>query len=316
MTHHEMVADGEYPVRHRRLANWPKWLGAAFVGSIAAVLVFTSGYLMGSGGGDGGRSLAAAQPQPESHRQSLNRDLPAPPEPVSRRKAEHLTKRVTVEPGQSLWEIAAEIAPAKKPAAIVAKIVRLNFLEAPDSIEVGQKLIVPTFHRGAGPPVAAKASGPITSSESVALPTRLVIPTLDLSRRLVNLDVVGGALQVPERWNDVGWWHSGPRPGAPGSAVLVGHVDSPTGPAVFYGLSSLQEGDLIKVERADSTVATFRIFTSVLYPRSEFPSAEVYRQQGRTVLQLVTCGGTYDHEAGHYDGNLVVSAHLVKKARG
>jgi len=307
-------APGEPPDRHRRFGDWPRWLGATFIVGVATFLVFTSGYLVGSGG-DGGRPLAGTQPEPLSQSQNRNRDLPAPPAgPASRRKAESPTKRVTVKQGQSLWEIAAATAPGKEPAAVVDKIVRLNSLDAPDSIEVGQKLIVPTFHQGVSPPVAAKTSGPITSSQSVAVPTRLVIPTLDLSRKLVNLDVVGGALQVPQHWNDVGWWHSGPRPGGPGSAVLVGHVDSPTGPAVFYGLSSLLEGDVIKVERADSTVATFRVSTSVLYPRSEFPSSEVYQEDGPTVLHLVTCGGTYNREAGHYDGNLVVSAQLVEKS--
>ncbi len=315
MTHHNEVADGGDPVRHHHLANWPRWLAAALTGGVAISLVFTSGYLVGSGRDDG-RQLAGSPSQPGSQSQSRNRDLPAPPaRSDSRPVAERTTKRVTVEAGQSLWQIAAAAAPNKEPAAVVDKIVRLNSLDAPNSIEVGQKLIVPVFHRAA-PPVAAKTSGRFTSSESVAIPTRLVIPTLGLSRRLVNLDVVGGALQVPERWGDVGWWQGGPRPGDPGSAVLVGHVDSPTGPAVFYGLSSLKEGDVVKVERADSTVATFQIFSSVLYPRSEFPSSEVYRQQGRTVLQLVTCGGSYDSEAGRYDGNLVVSARLVKKAKG
>ncbi|MBA2773462.1 MAG: sortase [Nocardioidaceae bacterium] len=323
MTHRDEVADGGFPVRHHRFANVDKWLGAVITGAVACLLVFTSGYLVGSGRGDS-RPVAGTPPQPQPASQSQNqiqnrnRDLPAPPgKSGSRPEAEHTTKRVTVEAGQSLWQIAAAVAPGKESAAIVAKIVRLNSLDAPDSIEVGQRLIVPVLHRDRDvAPVTAKVNGRFTSSESVAIPTRLDIPTLGLSRRLVNLDVVGGALQVPVHWNDVGWWQGGPRPGAPGSAVLVGHVDSPTGPAIFYELSSLDVGDLIKVERADSTVVTFQVVTSVLYPRSEFPSSKVYREEGPTLLNLVTCGGSYDREAGHYDGNLVVSARLMKKAKG
>ncbi len=98
--------------------------------------------------------------------------------------------------------------------------------------------------------------------------------------------------------------------------MLVGHVDSPTGPAVFYGISSLREGDLIRVERADATTATFKVFSSVLYPRAEFPSERVYRDGGPPVLNLVTCGGSYDRAAGQYTENLVVTARLVTKAKG
>jgi LPXTG-site transpeptidase (sortase) family protein len=131
---------------------------------------------------------------------------------------------------------------------------------------------------------------------------------------LVPLDVVDGTMQVPEKWHDVGWWEDGPNPGAAGSAVLVGHVDSVSGPAVFYGLSTLRKGDLIHVRRLDNTTATFRVDHSKLVEKNHFPSKQVYRLDGSPTLRLVTCGGAFDEATGHYTENLVVTAHLVTKA--
>ena len=38
---------------------------------------------------------------------------------------------------------------------------------------------------------------------------------------------------VPKGFDTVGWFGEGTKPGAPGNAVMAGHVDSKTGPAVF-----------------------------------------------------------------------------------
>jgi len=316
MSHPDVVADGQPPVRHHTLA---KWLGTAVVGSLAVLLVFASGYLVGSDA-----QPAAAESQPSQPSQQPAPALPAAKslrrsEPDEKAPEKPQTRRVTVESGQSLWQIAATYVPGKNPQTVVNEIIRLNSLDNPSAIEIGQKILVPRYQGVQPQPEVLKTlkTEPVKAGEgSAAIPTELIVPTLGLREGLINLDVVGGALQVPQRWNDVGWWQSGPRPGEGGAAVFVGHVDSPTGPAVFYGISSLREGDLIRVDRADATTATFKVFSSVLYPREEFPSKRVYRQGGPPVLNLVTCGGSYDAEAGQYTENLVVSARLVTKARG
>lgn len=149
----------------------------------------------------------------------------------------------------------------------------------------------------------------------VAPPVSLRIPTLDLQRRLTAVEVVEGSLQAPQRWSDVGWWEDGPNPGAAGSAVFLGHVDSWTGPAVFYRLSTLRKGDEIHVRRLDKTTATFRVAHSRLVDKDHFPSKQVYRLGGRPTLRLITCGGAFDDRADHYTGNLVVTAYLVSEER-
>lgn len=51
---------------------------------------------------------------------------------------------VVVEPGQTLWDIASDVAPHEDPRAVIAKIIDLNALSDAGSIRAGQPLYVPT----------------------------------------------------------------------------------------------------------------------------------------------------------------------------
>ncbi|MBA2444767.1 MAG: sortase [Nocardioidaceae bacterium] len=322
MTSSDVVTGGQQPARHHKLVK--PLLGGA-IGCLSFALVFSSGYLIGSN--------QATEPAPLSvgFRPPVGAGLPAAdaggrqsaPEPRNRdpknergrdREPWKPIKRfVTVEKGDSLWKIAASIAPQADADAIVERIIRLNSLGESARLEIGQRLAVPVGPgEGRSKPAEKRKpeekKGPTRAPERVARPVALSIPSLGLDQDLVELNVIGGALQVPTDYADVGWWRDGPSPGAPGSAVLVGHVDSPTGPAVFYELSSIQIGDVVVIRRADGTKAAFRVTDATLFRRSSFPSADVYRERGRPTLRLVTCGGTYDATANLYTHNLVVTA--------
>jgi sortase (surface protein transpeptidase) len=73
-----------------------------------------------------------------------------------------------------------------------------------------------------------------------------------------------------------GWYTGSPRPGAIGPAVIVGHVDSLTGPGVFYRLSELRPGDRVYVLRADGTTTEFRVTAVQIYLKDSFPTEAVY----------------------------------------
>ena len=144
-------------------------------------------------------------------------------------------------------------------------------------------------------------------------PTRVVIPALDIDRRLVPLGVLGdGSLEAPRRPADLGWWQDGPPPGTGGNAVIVGHLDSKTGPAVFYGLASLKSGDKVMVTRGDGSTARFRVRGVEQVPVTKFPAERVYRRSGPAGLVLLTCGGVYDRSAGRYVDNVLVFASPVR----
>jgi sortase (surface protein transpeptidase) len=108
-----------------------------------------------------------------------------------------------------------------------------------------------------------------------------------------------------------GWLRDTTTPGAAGPAVLVGHVDTTTGPAVFWKLSTLHRGAAVQVGRLDGHTAEFTVDTVRAYPRKDFPAAKVYGPNPAAVLRIVTCGGGYDRRRHEYAGNTILFAHLT-----
>jgi sortase (surface protein transpeptidase) len=140
-------------------------------------------------------------------------------------------------------------------------------------------------------------------------PVGIEIPAIGVRARLVPLGLnADGTLEVPTRFGDAGWWAGGPRPGERGPAVIAGHVDSRTGPAVFYRLSELRAGDRISVVRRDGSRVRFVVRRSERYPKARFPTARVYGRTAGATLRLITCSGTFDRSSGHYLDNTVVYA--------
>ncbi|MEV4945380.1 class F sortase [Streptomyces sp. NPDC053755] len=155
----------------------------------------------------------------------------------------------------------------------------------------------------------AKAPAPLPASR----PERLRVPAarIDAPVTSVGLDAEGWIDTPPayER-NLVGWYTGAVTPGEQGTAVLVGHVDTPEGRAVFFGLGALAHGRRIEIARADGRTAVFSVYGVETVPQQGFPAARIYRNSGLPELRLITCGGEFSEGRG-YDGNVVVSARLV-----
>jgi len=96
-----------------------------------------------------------------------------------------------------------------------------------------------------------------------------------------------------------------------GSAVILGHVDDKSGPAVFYKLGSLKAGDKVEVSLKDGSIVHFVVKTVATYLKTKFPSQQVYGAHGYSGLQLVTCGGRFDAVTGHYLSNVVAYTTMV-----
>lgn len=161
-------------------------------------------------------------------------------------------------------------------------------------------------------PTGPIEAAPPTGTAQVAEPTSLVIPDIGVSTSLVHLGLTSaGALQVPPTTAVAGWYTGSPRPGAVGSAVIAGHIDSRQGPGVFYRLSRLHRGDRVYVRRSDGTLAVFRVTEVQMYPKNAFPTTAVYGATPTPELRLITCGGTFDYGTGSYLSNTVVYASEV-----
>jgi sortase (surface protein transpeptidase) len=167
---------------------------------------------------------------------------------------------------------------------------------------------------GATPVTPAPSSaGPAGSATGA--PAHLSIPAIGVSTDLVRLGLQPDTtVEVPQDPERAGWYESGTVPGQPGSAVVLGHVDSVEGPAVFYRLAELEPGDLVRVGEADGSVATFVVRRVATYANDDFPAEQVYAgDPDRRFLNLVTCGGWYDADRGGWQGNVVVYSELTSR---
>lgn len=120
-----------------------------------------------------------------------------------------------------------------------------------------------------------------------------------------------GTIEVPSDFSQAGWWVDGPEPGEVGPSVILGHVDSRRGPAVFFDLLELRPGDAVHVDRSDGTTVTYIVERTEQHPKDAFPTQAVYGPTDEPVLRLVTCGGTFDRDRRSYDDNVVVFATLA-----
>jgi hypothetical protein len=145
-----------------------------------------------------------------------------------------------------------------------------------------------------------------------APPRRIEIPAIGVSAPVIALGLNrDGTLQTPRVWAETGWYKPGPEPGERGPAVVVGHVDSTTGPAVFYRLRSLRPGNLIRIQRRDGSAVRFRVQRVERWPKAEFPTSRVYGPTRGAVLRIVTCSGNFDRSTGHYVDNTIVYASRI-----
>ena len=155
------------------------------------------------------------------------------------------------------------------------------------------------------------AAAPQAKAHAVARPTGMEIPEIGVDTSLIRLGLTAsGDLQVPASTTVAGWYTGSPRPGATGAAVIAGHIDSYQGPGVFFRLRELKRGDLIYVRRGHSSMAVFRVTEVRTFLKSKFPTADVYGAVPNAQLRLITCGGTFDAQTGHYLSNVIVFAVL------
>ncbi len=198
-----------------------------------------------------------------------------------------------------LWWGGAALALSVGVVALVATLPQ----QVPTSIVLSQSTVAPT-HEAAGAPSVPQLPR--------SRPVRLKIPALSINTAVGTLGLQPDhQVMVPTSTRVVDWYVDGPTPGRFGSAVILGHVDSYLGPGTFFYLKDLKAGDPITVVLADGTVTHFVVTRVMEYAKSTFPDRLVYGSHGFASLELVTCGGVFNHDTGHYESNIVVFSRLV-----
>jgi len=173
-----------------------------------------------------------------------------------------------------------------------------------------------------GPTPGSAASGagsrpaPTPLVLAASVPVSITIPSIGVRSTLLQLGLnPDNSIQVPpldDPESKAGWYKYSPTPGQIGPTVILGHVDSAKhGPAVFFKLGALQPGATVEVTRTDRKVAVFTVDRVVAYPKATFPSDAVYGNIDHPGLRLITCGGTFDPDAGSYESSIVAYATLT-----
>jgi hypothetical protein len=174
----------------------------------------------------------------------------------------------------------------------------------------------PRMTRSAATAAPAPAvRGPLMAPSA---PVSIAIPAIGVHSKIFDVGLnPDGTIQAPPLdnsplTNEAAWYRYSSAPGALGTSVIEGHVDSAaSGPSVFYRLGALAVGQQVYVTRQDRTIAVFRITAVRQYPKDRFPSSAVYGNARYAALHLVTCGGQFDYVTHHYLSNTVVFAALT-----
>jgi hypothetical protein len=176
--------------------------------------------------------------------------------------------------------------------------------------------------RGSRPPGPSAAAagrlepGPVPENPiqiARSRPTRITIPAIGVRASLLTLGLNSdGTIQVPQpgpNYARPGWYRYSPTPGQIGPSIILGHVDSAAqGPGDFYRLGDLRPGDRIDVTLRDRQTVVFAVLGVRSFLKTSFPTRLVYGRTNYPALRLITCGGTFDPDTGHYLSNTVVFA--------
>jgi sortase A len=163
-------------------------------------------------------------------------------------------------------------------------------------------------------PVAAAPNATAHLPGGGVIPDRISVPAIGVSAPVEPVgETPSGDLQPPSGWDSVGWFSPGFRPGAPGHAVLNGHLDTnlaerPT--AVFWNLGRLRAGDAVMIGGTDGSTLRFAVTAIDHYPAERAPLTQIFGASAVSVVELVTCAGTWRGAKLGYSQRLVVTATL------
>lgn len=164
--------------------------------------------------------------------------------------------------------------------------------------------------------LAATAFAKTAPRKQMPIPIRILVPAIRVNARIIPLGRNRDrTIQVPRSFAQAGWFRPGPEPGERGAAVILGHVDSKSGPGVFYRLRALRRGDVITIIVRGGSKIRFMVTGMKAVPKRHFPTKLVYRSTGAPGLRLITCDGRFDGRTGHYVDNYIVFARQIMRRR-
>ena len=147
-------------------------------------------------------------------------------------------------------------------------------------------------------------------------PARIDIPSIGVSADIQPTGILeNGEMGVPDDVDEVGWFEPGYLTGSRGHSVLAGHVDSLTGPAIFYDLDKVKIGETIAVTDAEGREMVFEVTEIASYETDQAPIQEIFGPSDKRMLNVITCTGVFNRNIGSHEERLVVSAELVSDSQ-
>ena len=189
---------------------------------------------------------------------------------------------------------------AGPPAPALARLADLPGIRVPPHPKALQPVVPVRGRMG----IRVARFEPIAGGIRPAPPGRIRIPAAGVNAAVEPVQARADGIEVPsEGW--AGWYSGGARPGEPGRAVVIGHVDTKDGPGVFARVPALDAGDTIEVIDERGAAHEYRVVGVTRVRKSRFPTRAVYGHSRNPVLVLVTCGGPYKAGGGYRDNVLV-----------
>ena len=154
--------------------------------------------------------------------------------------------------------------------------------------------------------LSATSTAPLT-------PVRLAIPAIGVEATVEQVGLkADGSMATPSNFENVAWYSLGAKPGAPGNAVIDGHVNNAlTKAGVFEHLSSLTLGDALIVTDSSGNKLSYVVVGTQAYAANAAPDGAIFATSGPSQLVLITCDGQWDTANHQFDKRLVVTARLV-----
>jgi sortase (surface protein transpeptidase) len=149
---------------------------------------------------------------------------------------------------------------------------------------------------------------PLQASAAVTtiVPTHLSIPSIGVDAPVEQVGLTADrAVESPSQWMDAAWYKLGYQPGADGNAAIIGHLDSTTGPAVFWRVGQLQPGAQVRLDDGATTL-TFLVEGVTSCPADQCPMQQIYGASSVPRLNLITCAGDWNPQVQSYSERLVV----------
>jgi len=148
-----------------------------------------------------------------------------------------------------------------------------------------------------------------------ALPTSLSIPSIQAESSLVQTGLLpDGTLETPDVTLPLqaSWYDGSVRPGDPGPAIVLGHVDGGGKFGIFHRLRELKTGSEVTIDREDGSTVRFVVYRMLKVDKDKFPTDVVYGNTEEPELRLITCGGVFDRKVRSYEDNIIAFAKLTE----